>query len=157
MFQEFSSSQKQVSSIRQFGKSFHPQQISVTRHVCAAFRCLSLFKRGEARYQTVSMFTQSEDAQTRRYQHIQVEKQTTTFPDRHMKERDRNQGESRSHTRKSGIVCGGSTPVNSPEKPGSETQRLRGEGGCNDMLKLINKCIFSHSYCVFPKRMSFKE
>lgn len=86
------------------------------------------------------------------YQHIH------TFPDLHMKQRDRNQSEAR----KSVIVCGGSSPVSSPEKPGSETQRLRGEGrggegGWNDMWKLINKYIFSPSYCVLPESISFKE
>lgn len=70
-----------------------------------------------------------------------------------MKQRDRNQSEAR----KSVIVCGGSSPVSSPEKPGSETQRLRGEGGWNDMWKLINKYIYSPSYCVFPESISFKE
>lgn len=39
----------------------------------------------------------------------------------------------------------------------NSTAQRGGEGGWNDMWKLINKYIFSPSYCVLPESISFKE
>lgn len=65
----------------------------------------------------------------------------TNIPDLHTNRRHRNHCEGFSCGHRSAVVCGARSPVSSPEKPGSETQRL-GVEGWRDKQKLVNKNIF---------------